>query len=73
MERATTDIELPASDAARLDRLELARACIEAAHQLMRIAAALVRCAERDAQRDLAVQVNRWLASLSERAKALGK
>jgi hypothetical protein len=58
-------------DAKQTARLELARACLEAANQLVVLAAALLRSAERDAHRDLAIKVETWLTALSQRARDL--
>ena len=58
-------------DAKHTARLELARACLEAANQLVVLAAALLRSAERDAHRDLAIKVETWLSALSQRARDL--
>ena len=58
-------------DARQTARLELAKACLEAASQLVVLAATLVRRAEHDAHRDLAIKVETWLAALSQRARQL--
>jgi len=60
-----------ALDARQTARLELAKACLEAASQLVILAATLVRRAEREAHRDLAVKVETWLSALSQRARQL--
>jgi hypothetical protein len=58
-------------DAKQTARLELAKACLEAANQLVILAASLVRRAEHEAHRDLAIKVETWLAALSQRARQL--
>jgi hypothetical protein len=66
-------LESERPEVAQAARLELAKACLEAASQLVILATELVRRAEHEAHKDLAIKVETWLAALSQRARALHK